>query len=248
MMLPWARCGKARPLVSIASLFTIGFAVSAATLLTTALASPHPPIPASVFSADKGIFRILVNGQEAGQEEFQISPSGANWVIRGTSTLKASHGVTHVNGTLELHADGTPARYEWSTDGQKKASSTVTFNGTKVSVELRVGNNATPYTQQFTFNSPSVVVLDNNLYDQYAVLARLYDWNKQGVQTFSVLVPQEMTPGNITVESLGKQNSGGKQLDELRVKTEDLELDLYLDGGRLMRVVAPDSGAEIIRN
>ena len=93
-----------------------------------------------------------------------------------------------------------------------------------------------------------IAVLDNNLYHQYAVLARLYDWNKKGLQTFSVLVPQAMTPGSVTVESLGEQNSNsGKKLEELVVKTEDLEVDLFLDGARLERIVAPSTNAEIVR-
>jgi len=31
------------------------------------------------------------------------------------------------------------------------------------------------------------------------------------------------------------------------VKTEDLEVDLYLDSGRLVRIVAPSTNAEIVR-
>jgi threonine aldolase len=31
------------------------------------------------------------------------------------------------------------------------------------------------------------------------------------------------------------------------VKTEDLELNLYFDGARLMRIVVPSANAEIIR-
>ena len=49
-----------------------------------------------------------------------------------------------------------------------------------------------------------------------------------------------MTPGSVTVESLGPQDAGGKKLDELRVKTEDLELDLYLENQRLVRIDAPE--------
>jgi hypothetical protein len=202
--------------------------------------------PASPLAADKGKFKILVNGQEVGQEEFEISQSGGLWSIRGTSTLRGGKVPTRVSGNLQLHPDGVPVHYDWSTDGEKKASAVISFNNATASVELHSGT-AAPYTQQFTFASPMVVVLDNNLYHQYAVLARLYDWSKKGVQSFAVIVPQEMTPGNVTVESLGKQDSGGKQLDELRVRTEDLELDLFLDGQRLMRIAAPASDAEIIR-
>lgn len=207
---------------------------------------PAAPPPAPVFAPDKGKFRIMAGGQQVGKEEFEIAQNGANWVARGASDLKTPEGATRVTGTLDLHADGTPARYEWSTQGVKKASASIGFNGNTAVIDLRV-DGSRPFAQQFTFSSQPIVVLDNNLYHQYAVLARLYDWNKKGPQTFSVLVPQEMTPGSVTVESLGQKDLDGKKLDELRVKTEDLELDLYLDNQRLMRVDAPNANAEIIR-
>jgi hypothetical protein len=206
---------------------------------------PARPAPATLAS-DKGKFRIMAAGQQVGKEEFEISQNGGNWVARGTSEVKTADGVTHVTGTLELHGDGTPAHYEWSTQGTRKASASIGFNGPTARIDVRV-DGARPFTQQFTFNSPQIAVLDNNLYHQYAVLARLYDWNTKGAQTFSVLVPQEMTPGSVTVESLGQKDEGGKKFDELRVKTEDLELDLYLENQRLVRIDAPNANAEIIR-
>jgi hypothetical protein len=201
----------------------------------------------SVFTPDKGSFKILLNGQQMGKEDFEISPSGADWVAKGTSEVQTTDGMTRVSGTLQLRADGTPVSYEWSTQGTKKASSTITFAGPVASIELRLEGRR-PFTQQFTFTSPQIAVLDNNLYYQYAVLARLYDRDKKGVQTFSVLVPQSLTPGSLTLESLGDQNSNsGKKLEELVVKTQDLEVDLFLDAGRLVRIVAPSTNAEIVR-
>jgi hypothetical protein len=201
----------------------------------------------SLFTPDKGNFRILVNGQQMGKEKFDISPSGGDWVATGSSEIQSTDGMMHVAGTLQLHADGTPVSYEWSTQGAKKASATIGFSGPTATIELRLEGRR-PFTQAFTFNSPQIAVLDNNLYYQYAVLARLYDRDKKGVQTFSVLVPQELTPGSVTVESLGEQpGGGGKKLEELVVKTEDLEVDLFLDGGLLVRIVAPSTNAEIVR-
>ncbi|MGH9713784.1 MAG: hypothetical protein ACRD5M_10855 [Candidatus Acidiferrales bacterium] len=200
----------------------------------------------SIFAPDKGKLRIMVNGQEAGKEEFEIGPSGDDWVAHGVTEIQSPQGKTRVTGTLELHPDGTPAHYEWSASGPKKASATIVFNGATATVELRM-EGARPFTQQFTFGSPRVAVLDNNMYNQYAVLARLYDWDKKGAQTFSVLVPQEMTPGTITVESLGKQDLGGAKFEELRVKTEDFEILVFLDGQRLFRLVSPAANAEIVR-
>jgi hypothetical protein len=196
---------------------------------------------------DKGKFKIMAGGKEAGEEDFEITPTGNGWTIHGTATLETPKGPSHITGVLELHADGSPARYEWSTDGDKKAAAVVTFNGAAASIALNLANTQ-PYTQQLTFSSTPVAVLDNNLYDQYAVLAGLYDWQKKGVQTFSVLVPQELTPGTVTVESLGKQDSNGKQMEELRVKTDDLEIDLFLDRGHLMRIATPGNDAEIVRD
>jgi hypothetical protein len=219
---------------------------SAWSLIRSSSRSIRAATPPSGLANEKGKFKILVNGQQVGKEEFEIGSSGGQWVVHGTSEIQSSQGATRVTGTLNLKSDGTPVRYEWSTQGPKKASASIEFTGNAANVELRL-EGARPYTQTFTFNSPHVAVLDNNLYHQYAVLAHLYDWNAKGAQTFSVLVPQDMAPGTVTVESLGKQDVGGAKLDELRVKTEDLELDLYLDGQKLVRIVAPASNAEIIR-
>ena len=207
-----------------------------------AAANKLPPLV-----ADKGKFKIMVNGQAVGKEEFEIAPAGADWTAHAISELQTPQGVTKVNGTLTVHPDGTPVHYDWSTQGLKKASSTIAFSGTGASVELHI-EGARPFAQDFTFNTPLVSVLDNNLYHQYELLARLYDREAKGSQTFSVLVPQEMTPGSVTVDSLGKQDAGGKQLEELRVRTEDNEIDLYLDGQKLMRLVAPAANAEIVRD
>ena len=219
----------------------LGCLISVFALATTAIAA------ALVFSPDKGKFKILVNGQPAGTEEFSLSANGGNWIARGNAEIQTPQGAAHVTGNLELRPDGAPVRYEWNMQGAKKAASTIVFNGATANVELRM-EGARPYTQQFTFNSDHVVVLDNNMYDQYAILARLYDWDKKGAQTFSVIVPQEMTPGSVTVESLGKQDTGsGAKLEQLRVKTEDIEINLFLDGQRLVRIVSPSANAEIIR-
>ena len=232
--------------VLVASILAAG--ASAGTPRVAAIpASPAKPNPGGVFAQDKGTFRILVNGQQVGKEEFEISSRGGDWVAHDTSEIQGAGGTSHVTGTLELHADGTPAHYEWSTQGEKKASATIGFEGSTATIDLHVEGRKT-YTQQFTFNSPQVVILDNNLYYQYALLARLYDWKRKGTQTFTVLVPQELTPGSVTVESAGAHDASGKKLEELAVKSPDLEVDLFLDGQRLVRILSPSANAEILRD
>lgn len=195
---------------------------------------------------DKGKFKILVNGQPMGKEEFEISSSGGNWVAKGNTEIQAQQGVTKVSGTLTVKPEGAPVHYDWATQGAKKASAAISFNADVATAELHL-EGTRPYTQQFTFTSPLIVVLDDNLYHQYEILAGLYDYDKKGPQTFSVLVPQELTPGNVIVESQGKQEVDGKKMEQLRVKTDDNQIDLYLDGSKLMRLVAPAANAEVVR-
>src|SRR6267378_4116878 len=117
--------------------------------------------------------------------------------------------------------------------GASKVSGSLTLQG------------ARPFQQDLTFNSPLIAVLDNNLYHQYAVLARIYDWSKRGVQTFPVIIPQELTPGTITVQSAGSASADGKTYEGLKVTTSDLEILLLLDGNhRLMRLEVPDAAAD----
>lgn len=215
--------------------------------LANAPARAAHPKSGAVFAQDKGTFRILLNGQQVGKEEFELSAHGGDWVAHDTSEIKGAAGTSHITGTLELHADGTPAHYEWSTQGEKKASATVGFDGSTATIDLHMEGRK-PYTQQFTFNSPQVVILDNNLYYQYAVLASLYDWNRKGTQTFTVLVPQELTPGTVTVESADAHDANGKKLKELAVKSPDLEVDLFLDGQHLVRIISASTNVEILRD
>jgi hypothetical protein len=152
-----------------------------------------------------------------------------------------------VSGNLTLEPTGPPVSYEWSSQGAKSNSASIQFaNGVaKMTVQLQ---GARPFEQDLTFNSPLIVVLDDNLYYQYALLAHVYDWNRRGTQTFSVLVPQELLPGTITVDWAGAVSADGKSYEGLKVVTNDLQVILYLDSNhRLMRLEVPSSKAAVIR-
>ena len=226
---------------------------------TVSLRSPSRPSPAPCsllaladapngITAQKGKFRDMVSGKEVGSEDFDISSSGAGWSARATATVHAAQGPeTHITSQLQLRADGAPIHYEWTTvTGSKRAGASIDFDNGTATIHVQV-NGSKPFTQQFFFHAPVIAVLDDNLYYQYAILADLYDWSKRGVQTFPVLIPQEMTPGTITVEALDPENDSGKTFDRLRVRSQDLEIILYLDGNRLQRVSVPSANAEIVR-
>lgn len=217
-------------------------------MMLVALILLAPVANAQALASDKGKFRDLVNGKQVGSEQFEIEQSSADWVARGTSVVKAAQGPdTHITSSLKLHGDGTPLHYEWTTvAGPKKATASIDFANGTATVHLQV-NGGKPFTQQFFFKTPIVAILDDNLYHQYAILADLYDWSKKGQQTFPVLIPQEMMPGTITVEALDPEDRGGKSLQRLKVHSQDLEITLYLDGKRLVRIAVPSANAEIVR-
>src|SRR5215471_8240301 len=201
----------------------------------------------SALQPDKGKFSLLVDGKSMGQEEFEIAPSVAGWMARGTTTLKTETGEAKVTGNLTLQPDGAPVAYDWTAETDKTNGAHILFaNGTaKITLQMQ---GARPYEQDLSFGTPRVAVLDNNLYHQYAVLARLYDWSKGGTQQLPVLIPQELTPGSISLESTGSASEGGKAYEGLRVTTGDLEILLLLDSKhKLMRLEVPTAKVSVVR-
>jgi phage baseplate assembly protein gpV len=223
---------------------------STTALLCVALAAPPQKKAAGgpVFVPDKGKLRIELSGQTVGHEEFEISPSGNGWLAKGTSEIKAAGAPsTKITGSLVLQSDGAPISYDWTSQAEKTNGANVLFANGVAKITLQM-QGARPFEQDLSFGAPLIAVLDNNLYHQYAVLARIYDWNKRGAQTFPVLIPQDLTPGTITVESSGTASSGGKSYEGLKVTTSDIEVLLLLDSThRLMRLEVPAANVAVIR-
>jgi hypothetical protein len=220
-------------------------AVSALLLANSGAAAGGP----AVFSPDKGKLVIQLNGETIGSEQFELTQTGNNWVAKGTTELKVpgTTAATSVSGTLMLQPDGTPISYEWTSRADKTNGAHVVFSNGVAKITLQM-QGARPFEQDLSFNASMIAVLDNNLYHQYALLAKLYDWSKRGTQTFPVLIPQDLTPGTITVEATGSTTLDGKSYEGLRVTTADLEVLLLLDSNhRLMRLEVPSAKVSVVR-
>ena len=217
-------------------------------LVCAALALAAQKNTSGVFALDKGKLTIKLDGQTVGHEDFEIVPFGAGWRAKGIADIKPPEGAaSKISGTLALQPDGAPVSYEWTSQAEKSNGAHIVFaNGVaKITLEMQ---GARPFEQTLSFNTPLVAVLDNNLYHQYAVLARVYDWSKRGAQTFPVIIPQELTPGTITVESPGPASADGKPYEGLKVASSDLEILLLLDNNhRLMRLEVPAAKVSVIR-
>ena len=202
----------------------------------------------SVFPPDKGKLNILLDGKSVGREEFEITASGGGWIAKGTTTIKPPQGAAStITGTLTLQPDGAPISYEWASQADKNNSAHILFANGVAKMTLQM-QGAHAFEQDLSFGSPFIVVLDNNLYHQYAVLARVYDWSRRGMQSYSVLVPQELLPGTVTVDWAGAVSADGKAYEGLKVSTSDLEVILYLDTNhRLMRLEVPSAKVAVVR-
>jgi hypothetical protein len=211
------------------------------------LASQKKTAP-GVLVQDKGKFTIKLAGQTVGHEEFEIAPAEGGWLAKGSSDIKPPEGApSRVTGSLTLLSNGSPISYEWKAQSEKNSGAHIVFaNGVaRITLEMQ---GARPFQQDLSFNSPLIAVLDNNLYYQYAVLARIYDWSKGGEQTFPVLIPQELTPGTVTVLSTGAAAADGKTYEGLKVFSSDLEILLLLDNNhRLIRLEVPAAKVSVMR-
>ena len=226
------------------------FAITALACGTLALGAQKKNNAASgVLAQDKGTFTIKLDGQTVGHEQFEISPSGGGWLAKGSADIKPPEGAaSKVTGELTLQSDGAPVAYQWSAHADKTNGARVVFANGVATLTLEM-QGARPFDQIFTFGTPMVAVLDNNLYHQYGVLARIYDWSKGGEQEFPVLIPQELTPGSVKVFSTGTATADGQTYSGLKVKTSDLEILLLLDSAhRLMRLEVPDAKVSVVRD
>jgi hypothetical protein len=204
--------------------------------------------PGSVFTADKGKFNILLDGKSIGREEFEIQPSGGGWLAKGSTSLQTPDGKSaKVTGNLTLQPNGAPITYDWTAQTDKTNSAQVVFANGVAKTTLQM-QGTRPFQQENSFGSPLIAILDNNLYHQYELLAQLYDWSKRGSQSFPVLIPQQLVPGTISVESTGPATADGKNYEAMKVNSADLEILLYLDSAhKLIRLEVPTAKVAVVR-
>jgi hypothetical protein len=227
----------------------MGLSLGLAACAALSFAAQKKAAPASgVLVQDKGKFTIKLAGQTVGREEFEIAPAEGGWLAKGTTDIKPPEGAaSKVTGSLTLQSDGAPISYQWTAKSDKANGAHIVFaNGVaRITLEMQ---GARPFQQDLSFNTPLIAVLDNNLYYQYAVLARIYDWSKGGEQTFPVLIPQDLTPGTVKVVSTGSATADGKSYEGLKVTSADLEILLLLDNShRLIRLEVPEAKVSVIR-
>jgi len=100
---------------------------------------------------------------------------------------------------------------------------------------------------EYSFGTPQVAILDNNVFHHFIFLIRHYDFAKSGSQQIPIFVPQDVTPGTIAVADRGVENRQGKKWRHMTASTSDLEIHLWLEGERLVKIAVPAANVEVVR-
>ena len=205
----------------------------------TALAAAASP-------SDSGTFRILVAGREIGTERFRILSSGNNIIAKADIEFQTQQAgkLLELQSFPELLLDSRlrPLSYTWAQEGIQSSKLHIDFTTTPVKAQYHTVNGKND-ARDFALPA-DVVVLDDNVLDQYEILVDIYDRTSGGPQTFNAFIPQEALPGQVHVVARGNEQVRiGGESESLRhfVVTTDLaRIDLWADPrGHLESVSVP---------
>ena len=212
------------------------------------LAKAAPGVPASrdapalVLAHDRGIFRILSNGQQIGTERFEINSTADGYRAHGEIRVKLPNAAeASETASLTLNRSLEVTSYERLQKSPKKASVTVQFDPDRARAHYRAPEGESDYEY---YLERKVVVLDTNFFHHFTFLLQQYDFVRGGAQHISVFVPQEASPGMVLVEYVGKDEGRDKWV----AKTEALEIHLWTDEARhLVKLAVPSAKVEVVR-
>ncbi|MBZ5554100.1 MAG: hypothetical protein LAO21_15395 [Acidobacteriia bacterium] len=202
----------------------------------------------------KGAFNIYVEDQLKGTEEFGVEPAGNEFVARGkihlTITRDEKPVQYYIDTELNLKPNFDPIRYSMVQKFEGNTSSIkMTFQDGKATADFSTSVGTEKRDYQL---APGVALLDDNIFHHYALLAERYDYEKGGLQEFPAFIPQESIGGVLHIIYKGDENVdvGGKSMavQHLLVDTNDLKLDLYVEGNqhRLVKMEVPSSKVVVV--
>ena len=221
--------------------------------LTLAIAtSPLPAHAAQKNSTtDAGVFFILSSQKRIGSEKFKITSTAAG-VEAAAEIEVAMPGSPKVSETslLKLDTNLHPASYERLQKLPKKGSVTVEFGSPESKLVSRTAAGADE--RLFFLPADHLAVLDTNFFHHYALLLRQYDAEQGGAQHFNVFVPQEATPGTISLELQGKENQqvgkATREFNHYQAVTDEVKIDIWATPQcEIYRMSISQANLEVVR-
>jgi hypothetical protein len=203
---------------------------------------------------EQGSFKILFGGEVIGQERFQIVGDGNNFKasaeIRLTVERGSAKATFHIHPVLQFTKSFEPLSYQiLQESGANTMRARVNFKPGKSQAVYETGKETDAREIEL---KKDVLVLDDNVFHHYILLARRFDFSKGGVQEFNAFVPQQFMAGSLSVEDKGfEQVTLGDQhvsLQHLLVETGELQMSLWLDSRHeLQKISVPKSNVDVVR-
>lgn len=228
--------------------------VGPAVLLAVACAAGRSLQGAKDEIQDQGVFKLLLAGQQVGVEKFLIRERGDRVDAKAEVQLRVRRGGKVADYTsfphLVLNNQLFPLTYSWSQQGTHSSRISADFRRSPARVRYHTINGRQD-DREFQF-PPGIVILDDNVINQYELLTMRYDRTAGGTQVFRAFIPQRALPGTVSVTSAGNEDVRFDRRNEmcrhLVVSTDLARINLWVDRrGRLLRMDWPSSQFVAIR-
>ena len=202
-------------------------------------------------SEDAGVFSIVAGERRIGTEKFKITPIATGFEATGEIQFEMP-GSPRTSETSFLRTDDSlrPTSYQRQQKLPKKGAIFVQFGSpeSKLTSETETGSDE----RIFYFPDRQLVVLDTNFFHHFAILLRHYASSRRGLQRFNVFVPQEATPGMITLELLGQETltvgTTTRELNHYEAVTDQVKIGIWADSqGKISRISIPQASLEVVR-
>ena len=193
-------------------------------------------------------------GKRIGTETFEIRSTGDRIEAEAKAEMRVQQeGKTFEFRTfpkLVLNSALQPLTYDWSQKGAQTSLLAIDFQTTPTKTRYKT---VTGEADDRDFElSKDVVILDDNVFHHYQLIAQKYMRTAGGKQTFPAFVPQEALPGSLDVQDAGPDTveiGGHKQtLRHLVFTTELKQIDVWADEqGRVQRIYISDAELDAVR-
>jgi len=206
----------------------------------------------SVAQSTASTFRVFVRGVETGIEEVSVVESPEGFAFRGSGKLR---------GSLNLSMDFWEARYDrtWRpleltvnlTEKEQKWTVHTTFAGTVASTEIRQDQQVERRTSTVATDT---IVLPNLIFGAYEALAARLAAQKAGGQLEVFIAPQDAVPVALksvtdeTIQVPGRTIAARRWSLDVGGGSSKLNMDVWTDGARLLRVDIPGQMVSLIRD
>ncbi len=197
---------------------------------------------------------ISLAGKRIGTEEFEIRSTGNGIEAEGKIQMRVPQESKTVEfrtaSKLALDPAFKPLTYSWNQKGAQTSQLEIDFKDALTRVRYKT---VTGEEDARDFELPKdVVILDDNVFHHFQLIAQKYLRSGGGRQTLPAFVPQEALPGSLTVQDAGPDTTeiGGRRMDlrHLVFSTELRQIEVWVDEqGRVERIYNSDAQLDAVR-